>query len=568
MKEMRKGCFGSTGMRLPDTYGVIVLVCIVLVMLLPSPASAQECGCNVCHGNPPVVDNTYGYPNGLVIGPLTGATSAGAHAKHVTSTTGDVQNPRCYVCHVGGMPYSPMCGNYRIQIGFDVRGSGITYDGRTLNAPYSYEATSGAVVTTGGSQRCSNLYCHSSGTGGTKNLALSGPPPLYDPRPVAGGASPSWTARDVLKCDSCHGYPPAYATNTLKSNSHLRPEHQQTCNFCHYATTTDGATITHPANHADGLYALQPDPNAAFNGNAVYFQYSYDPGGGTCSSVSCHPGGSSNTWGKFTEFVAPLYPRNGPNCYEVLFDTVQFATPTDPPYTYFWSFGDGSTGEGLPISHTYGSSGPYTVILTGRDKDFHPFSAAVAVSPQAVNAPPVLSKTLSLKRYTLAITDSSSDPDCSACGRSGFGKIEINWEGAVWTRDDSVDLCSPTGRVYTYAYPSTAGTRNLKYYVTDNAGAMVSSVDTITLPGPITLSGKITHADGSAFPNVTVYLYAAGGASALTSARTDANGDYTLTRTWAYDCYDVRPISGSIVFTPVKQTNICDISTEVNFMAP
>jgi len=572
MRDMRTGCSKEAGMLLPDWRGIVLAV-VALLMLEISAATAEECGCNVCHGNPPVLDNAYGGPNGLVIGPLTGATSAGAHARHVSSATGAAQNERCYVCHVGGMPYSPMCGNYRIQIGFGVSGSGITYDGRTLSAPYSYEATSGTVVTSGGTQKCSNLYCHSNGTGGTKNLGSSGPPPLYDPRPVVPNASPSWTSSGPPGCSLCHGYPPSYETNSSKSNSHLRPEHQQSCNFCHYATTTDGVTITNPANHANGFYDVQPDPSAIYPGtyytNPVNFTYAYDPGGGRCSSVSCHPGGSGHTWGRFIELVVGLYPKAGPDCNEVIFDHIQFGTPTDPPYTYFWNFGDGTTGEGFPISHIYSAPGSYPVILTGRDKDYHPFSTAVTVTAQATNAPPVLSKTLTLKRYTLTVTDASFDPDCSACGHSGNGKIEILWDGSgSSTKDTSVDLCSPTNKVYTHVYPSAAANYPFRYLVTDNAGATASSQDTVSVPGPITLSGRITHAgSGAPYPNVSVYLYAAGGSSALVTAKTDANGLYTLTRTWTGDCYDVKPIAGAVVFTPAKQT-ACDISSDVNFTAP
>jgi hypothetical protein len=157
----------------------------------------------------------------------------------------------------------------------------------------------------------------------------------------------------------------------------------------------------------------------------------------------------------------------------------------------------------------------------------------------------VLSKTLSLHRYTLTITDASYDPDCSTYGHTGNGKIEVLWDGNnTWTRDTAVNLCSPTNNIYSHTYPSVSANYSLTYYVTDNAGSMVPSTNAITLPGPITILGSVTHADGSPSPNITVYLYNAGATTgALTSAITDSNGAYTLTRTWMNNCYDVRPIS-------------------------
>ncbi len=37
------------------------------------------------------------------------------------------------------------------------------------------------------------------------------------------------------------------------------------------------------------------------------------------------------------------------------------------PYTFFWTFGDGATSTGNPVTHTYTSSGSYTATLSVTD---------------------------------------------------------------------------------------------------------------------------------------------------------------------------------------------------------
>ncbi len=548
------------------TSGSIALLCsLVFIFVLASRATAQECGCNICHGNPPIVDNSYGGPTGLVVYPLTGATSAGAHAIHTGPTTSQNQNPICYRCHSGGMPYSPMCGTNQLHMGFGVSTiNGGVYDGRALSSAYSYQGTNGLSITANGTQQCSNIYCHGDGTGGTSNQAPFGNFPLFDPRPIVSITSPSWTYKGTLSCNSCHGYPPGYATNSPKSNTHLWEPHEQPCNFCHSSTTSDGVTITNPLNHANGIYDVTPDPTASYLGTPINFVYSYDPGGGTCSNVSCHPNQASLTWGDFNESVLPIYPTYGPACYQVNIANVSFGSITDPPYTFNWNFGDGTVGAGLPVSHVYSGASTYTVTLTGRDNSYHPFTQSFTVTPQSANVPPVESMTYSIHRNTITITDESYDSDANTCGHSGNGAININWDGnTAWTRTP-VDLSVPTNTQYTYTYPLN-GSFKLKYYVYDNSGAVASSVNTVAIPGPIVISGTVTHQNGSPYSGVKIYLFVAGQTGALTSATTDANGKYTLSRTWTSDCYDVHPLASG--FTPSKYT-YCDNSTSANFVGP
>ena len=134
-------------------------------------------GCNVCHGDPPIV-NTLGGPNGLVNNPVTtGSTSAGAHVKHATGGAGDY-GFACEKCHTGGMPASAI-PDYKIEIGFNISAtyqSG-TYDGRTsLSGGEVYAAgNTGTTITTGGTQACTNIYCHSNGKVGTSVGAVCKP---------------------------------------------------------------------------------------------------------------------------------------------------------------------------------------------------------------------------------------------------------------------------------------------------------------------------------------------------------------------------------------------------------
>lgn len=56
---------------------------------------------------------------------------------------------------------------------------------------------------------------------------------------------------------------------------------------------------------------------------------------------------------------------SGPAPLSVRFTGV--ASGGTPPYTFSWSFGDGATGSGSPVSHTYTSDGIYDVVLTVTD---------------------------------------------------------------------------------------------------------------------------------------------------------------------------------------------------------
>jgi predicted CxxxxCH...CXXCH cytochrome family protein len=127
---------------------------------------------------------------------------------------------------------------------------------------------------------CSATYCHSQGT----NIGEG---------PFTQLAIQAWSGN--TGCDSCHTggttTGPSYTSGSPKANSH--PAHASySCNVCHYATTSDGTTITNFANHVNKAYDLQP--------NGVSFAYTYESGGGSCSNISCH-GNTGAVWGEELE---------------------------------------------------------------------------------------------------------------------------------------------------------------------------------------------------------------------------------------------------------------------------
>jgi predicted CxxxxCH...CXXCH cytochrome family protein len=111
-----------------------------------------------------------------------------------------------------------------------------------------------------GAGTCSGVYCHG-------NAA----------------ATPAWNASSALACNACHGTV-ADPSGAPAGDSHVL--HPYTCNTCHAGTTANGTAIANTALHVNGRPDLTP-------GGGETFTYT---GGGSCSNISCHFGGSA-TWG-------------------------------------------------------------------------------------------------------------------------------------------------------------------------------------------------------------------------------------------------------------------------------
>jgi len=260
--------------------------------------------CDSCHGFPPIV----GIPqanDGLVVYPsATGSGTAGAHGVHAAPSGGYVFS--CATCHYNGMPDTPVNGNDKIQMGFSGRaitaadGTGTTYRGQTLLAPYSYEATNSTTVTTDESMTCVSLYCHGNYAGSGLN------------------ATPAWATSASGACGTCHR-----ATNTTPPASgshvaHASSTQDYACTMCHEGIVSGSGptyTVADKTKHVNKTvdwkfdatdprlqggsetYSIASGTQLPTNGTGPNRAY------GTCNNVYCH----SSAQGLTDPTAPPVY---------------------------------------------------------------------------------------------------------------------------------------------------------------------------------------------------------------------------------------------------------------------
>jgi PKD repeat protein len=175
--------------------------------------------------------------------------------------------------------------------------------------------------------------------------------------------------------------------------------------------------------------------------------------------------------------VAPTAEAGGPYNGQVGSLISMAGTATDPGsvdqagLTYRWDFGDGTTGSGPMVSHSYAQPRDYTVTLTVTDKDGAQDTDTATVQVTRIPQPPVAvisGPTRGLVGETLSFDGSgSSDSDGSI--------VSYAW--------DFGDGTSGSGASVTHSY-STAGTYQVSLTVTDDDGLTGETTHVVQVDEP------------------------------------------------------------------------------------
>jgi PKD repeat protein len=131
--------------------------------------------------------------------------------------------------------------------------------------------------------------------------------------------------------------------------------------------------------------------------------------------------------------------------------------------SYVWNFGDGTTGSGLTVSHTYPAGGQYTVTLTVTD---NLGSSNTQGQTVVANSPPVASFTFSCSKFTCSFDASAS--------RDSDGTIT----SYAWKFGDGTTGSGPT---VSHTYKAPPDTYTVTLTVTDNLGATGAQSNSITV---------------------------------------------------------------------------------------
>ncbi len=352
---------------------------------------------------------------------VQGTMTTNVHEKHAGALGGQY-GYACQTCHNGVVDATPAITSTTLHVNGTNNAAFAASEG-------TYATTGGSVGAAGGT--CSATYCHSQG------LDWSAP---YTQTANAPVTTPDWdTAEGTAGCGYCHGFPPSYANDTsvtpgavaqTKKNSHAAHS-GYACNYCHNATTTDGANITTAANHANNTWDLAAGGGVTFTptaGSMIGDSYTAT----SCATISCHNGNGA-TWGGSLG-CADCHLTTGADVDNYSFNDGTMANIDSDEWT--WS------GHGKP-------SGSYDVSLTlaanfsatGVDAEGCEYCHDSSVPHGTAANPFRLSNNNVLGNGTVAGNGFGWNDACLVCHNTGDSGYDPDGGGAGYaSRNSSVDV--------------------------------------------------------------------------------------------------------------------------------
>lgn len=188
-------------------------------------------------------------------------------------------------------------------------------------------------------------------------------------------------------------------------------------------------------------------------------------------------------------------PGSGPIPLTV--DFVGNGSGSFPPYSYAWSFGDGSPGAtGSAVSHTYRWTGSFVVNLTVTDL----YGAMGAASITVRAGPPVLSASLGAVPARVSVGERTV---LTVNVSGGVPPYAFAWSGLPQgcpTLDVDVLSCQPV----------QSGTFQVSVTVTDSAGTAVPTGTSLTVAGNVPPPPPPVPQGGGGLPLVVAVALVAG----------------------------------------------------------
>lgn len=175
-------------------------------------------------------------------------------------------------------------------------------------------------------------------------------------------------------------------------------------------------------------------------------------------------------------------PNSGVAPLPVSFDASASSDADGSIVGYAWNFGDGTTGTGKQVTHTYGtapnfSSSTYTVVLTVRDNSGLEGTVANNVT---VTAPPVVPPNVAPVARLTALPATGNAPLTVAFDGSASTDADGTITSYTWAFGDG-QAASGTRTQHLYTAP---GTYTAVLSVADNAGAVGQASTTVTVASP------------------------------------------------------------------------------------